>query len=64
MPEKKCFVVDRNKGFILTGKDKKPIITGCDDALREAKNQKALCLDNVYDIYEISGEAKLKEVVK
>jgi len=64
VPKKKCFVVDRNKGFILTGADKKPLITNCDDALREAKNQKVLCATNIYDVYEISGEAKLREVVK
>jgi len=64
VPKKKCFVVDRNKGFILTGKDKKPLITDCKDALIEAKNQKVLCAGNVYDVYEISGNAKLREVVR
>lgn len=63
-PNKKCFVIDRNKGYIITGKDKKPLITGCDDAVREAKNQKLLCETNTYDVYEISGEAKLREVIK
>jgi hypothetical protein len=71
----KCFAIDLTSGKRITKstkrKDKRkkkryvPYVGECDDVIRETKNQKKLCLKNVYNVYEIKGKkSKLKKVIK